>query len=682
MPTNFDKETYYPNDILKLQNSDFMGAVRRDSKTFPNEEPTFKFDLEKLNNLSSSNKEMSPEDMACLNLALSYQNVTNKAYLAHLEPVHAVNPGEVPVVRGLYYSQGPYAIGTSLKFDQENVIKRLRPDYYVKDLQRKDKQELLAAHKRLTTAYAHMDPKKIHSAAIEFLIRASESSQIDNISGSYQSIPTFAEFSSFVEKYHLDTRTQQKENTFENLEETAQPQIQTPISETAHDQSQPLKEPSTDNNQDKEEGRKISDVTEETSEPIVPLREEEETNSAKEEEKADTVTPPEDADGTTENPENDRHDEMDLPEEVLLYLKNNNISLDEYKQNKEEIDAKIKKVQETEKEPKVEQQDKDDERKVTENKETPEWAKEEALLYDNMTTKTEPDGTKSRLYNVESINYDNGDFARKFSRNADGTEGFILNLNKENPSHVSIRGLGDDGIPSIEDFKVMARAEKEKAQRNGDTPNINLGKIKDPEFKARLMIAMMEEGVKINNAPKPEELKISKENSVPMSAETEKRLQKLVAPEKEKEVNEEQKPLVVSQDRIDGEKISRLRGLAIASKAIKMDDKQYEALKEENKNLFSQEQVELMDKIRLKEDSENYKNLSEEDKKKVEEAKKGINDLANNAERNKILEARGIIRAARKAGNDKSSAPKQEEIDKSRNIIKARQMSFKDVGRH
>lgn len=398
------------------------------------------------------------------------------------------------------------------------------------------------------------------------------------------------------------------------------------------------------------------------------------------------VNPESDAPETPETPENDRHDELDLPDEVKIYLHNNNITLDEYKQNKEDIDAKIKKAQETDNGTKIDQQSKDDEHKTTENKEIPDWVKDEMQIYENASAAAQSNSSKTKPYRIEDINYENGDYARKFSLDSSDKQGFILNLSKEDPSHISIRGLGEDGIPSIEDFKVMARAEKEKAKRSGDTPNINLGNITDPEFKARLMIAMMEEGVKINNPPRWSELIAEKEGTKAVTPETKEIIEKI------KKHN---------ADQISGARIQELRGLAFGRNISKLDDRQRQIFKQNVQKNETQARPDD-EATKLKEalfnsmlPPEKFEKLSDEQKKAASEMderiKANIGEKASNeeviAQKKLMIDFFGLSQENRQAfhdfgtekeaGNEKLQQFKKtnEELDKNdarTAILKAR----------
>lgn len=201
-----------------------------------------------------------------------------------------------------------------------------------------------------------------------------------------------------------------------------------------------------------------------------------------------------------------------------------------------------------------------------------------------------------------------------------------LTIKHTTPDYMIVNGK-DGHIPSVEDFKSLTK----------DMPEINLG-IAEDKYAARLMVAQLENGGQIHNVPKLSNLKDAEPEMM-------EKLQEM----KRKSFEEKKKKLTA-------DRVRELRGLSLAKKAAAMSDEEYGKFKEsqEYKQLKETEEksgtpqyTDLMDKVRLDKDSEEYKKLSDEDKAKVDKVKESVDALDKNEARKKIMEARGVVKSSR-----------------------------------
>lgn len=210
-----------------------------------------------------------------------------------------------------------------------------------------------------------------------------------------------------------------------------------------------------------------------------------------------------------------------------------------------------------------------------------------------------------------------------------------LTIKHTTPDYMIVNGK-DGHIPSVEDFKSLTK----------DMPEINLG-IAEDKYAARLMVAQLENGGQIHNVPKLSNLKDAEPEMM-------EKLQEM----KRKSFEEKKKKLTA-------DRVRELRGLSLAKKVATMNDEEYGKFKEspEYKQLKEAEEksgtpqyTDLMDKVRLDKDSEEYKKLSDEDKAKVDKVKESVDALDKNEARKKIIAARGVVESFRKRNGEGSDA--------------------------
>ena len=203
-----------------------------------------------------------------------------------------------------------------------------------------------------------------------------------------------------------------------------------------------------------------------------------------------------------------------------------------------------------------------------------------------------------------------------------------LTIKHTTPDYMIVNGK-DGHIPSVEDFKSLIK----------DMPEINLG-IAEDKYAARLMVAQLENGGQIHNVPKLSKLKDAEPEMM-------EKLQKM-----------KQKSFEEKKQKWTAARIRELRGLSLAQKAATMNDEDYRKFKESPEYLKLKEAEEksgtpqytdLMDKARLNKDSEEYKQLSDEDKAKVDKVHESVAKLDKNEARKKIMEARGVVESFRTA---------------------------------
>lgn len=201
-----------------------------------------------------------------------------------------------------------------------------------------------------------------------------------------------------------------------------------------------------------------------------------------------------------------------------------------------------------------------------------------------------------------------------------------LTIKHTTPDYMIVNGK-DGHIPSVEDFKSLTK----------DMPEINLG-IAEDKYAARLMVAQLENGGQIHNVPKLSNLKDAEPEMM-------EKLQEM-----------KRKSFEEKKQKLTADRVRELRGLSLAKKAAAMSDEEYGKFKEsqEYKQLKETEEksgtpqyTDLMDKVRLDKDSEEYKKLSDEDKAKVDKVKESVDALDKNEARKKIMEARGVVKSSR-----------------------------------
>lgn len=203
-----------------------------------------------------------------------------------------------------------------------------------------------------------------------------------------------------------------------------------------------------------------------------------------------------------------------------------------------------------------------------------------------------------------------------------------LTIKHTTPDYMIVNGK-DGHIPSVEDFKSLTK----------DMPEINLG-IAEDKYAARLMVAQLENGGQIHNVPKLSNLKDAEPEMM-------EKLQEM-----------KRKSFEEKKQKLTADRVRELRGLSLAKKAAAMSDEEYGKFKEsqEYKQLKETEEksgtpqyTDLMDKVRLNKDSEEYKKLSDEDKAKVDKVHESVAKLDKNEARKKIMEARGVVESFRTA---------------------------------
>lgn len=201
-----------------------------------------------------------------------------------------------------------------------------------------------------------------------------------------------------------------------------------------------------------------------------------------------------------------------------------------------------------------------------------------------------------------------------------------LTIKHTTPDYMIVNGK-DGHIPSVEDFKSLTK----------DMPEINLG-IAEDKYAARLMVAQLENGGQIHNVPKLSNLKDAEPEMM-------EKLQEM-----------KRKSFEEKKQKLTADRVRELRGLSLAKKVATMNDEEYGKFKEsqEYKQLKEAEEksgtpqyTDLMDKVRLDKDSEEYKKLSDEDKAKVDKVKESVDALDKNEARKKIMEARGVVKSSR-----------------------------------
>lgn len=210
-----------------------------------------------------------------------------------------------------------------------------------------------------------------------------------------------------------------------------------------------------------------------------------------------------------------------------------------------------------------------------------------------------------------------------------------LTIKHTTPDYMIVNGK-DGHIPSVEDFKSLTK----------DMPEINLG-IAEDKYAARLMVAQLENGGQIHNVPKLSNLKDAEPEMM-------EKLQEM-----------KRKSFEEKKQKLTADRVRELRGLSLAKKVATMGDEEYGKFKEspEYKQLKEAEEksgtpqyTDLMDKVRLDKDSEEYKKLSDEDKAKVDKVKESVDALDKNEARKKIIAARRVVESFRKRNGEGSDA--------------------------